>query len=252
MQNKKSFIVSIIIIVLVVAIGAYYFSQKKSTQISQNIPATTSSSNQELTQTTVVNAIATSTNNVQATPVKQKPILQSSSYSDPVWGFSINLPTQWDVTTKLNSASSDKYQVSIHSANDTSNSPDPELLIARADMTRTELSDYSQVQAIKDILTNQGMDAFVNFLVDNTIKNQHNDYNVISTAKKTINGIVFYEIHGNFLGDTSKRPVDDYNFITATPQVFYILNLEGYSDTATWSQQRDAILQSIAPFKFTK
>jgi hypothetical protein len=217
---QKSYTKYIIIAIIIVAVFVvmYFASSGRKPRTETN---------------TVSDSIASSTTISVSDPVVNTPVqpvikdlLQAERYIDENTKFSIYLPENWTKTrTDYGSSTS---QVWFKNGSST-------ILVSR----------FQKTTVMDSMIERLGSEGFLKNMTDlmassTNLKDQ-------TYSKVSLNGVEFLKMTGTYTGKITKRPATQYIYVALTPDAYYRIGADAYTDT--WTEQGTAIRQSVASFK---
>lgn len=169
----------------------------------------------------------TTTQNVESTPTeKPKPAvkLNSESFTDTKYGYSISYPEGWKVKEETNN-------VTIYKPSETKGANKPDALVI---VGAVNIGDYKETKL-----------ATIGDLNKTVIKKQFNDVEFIGEKEIKVNGQDGFELE--FTGTIGTEKIHGRYIVVKGDE--YLFPIIGSSNTGLWDGEKDNIEASIQTFK---
>ncbi len=158
--------------------------------------------------------------------------IKAASFIDQEIGFSIELPEGFVVADKLATATTSSVWFQNASTTATSS---VQLVVER----------FIISPELKKMVTQVGPGPVTQGLIESLWVDM--ELNIITNERVVIGGVPFVHVHSTYTGKGSKKEVTQHMYFVFTPDYYYRLGVDVYSDE--WQQNKDSILAAIETFK---
>ncbi len=165
------------------------------------------------TTTPVVATTTVVTQKVEPAQVKQPAQQTPKAPQGPLFTrasstLSLRLPSGWSSIIDEDATTTSTWKATIGPSNQINlDDPEPLILLIDSNFTKTSALDYEEMKAIADFVTEYGADTYMNTVIDEVLKKQYNLFELVSVAKRNINGIEFYEIVSNYVSENTGKDI---------------------------------------------